>query len=34
VTGVIDFVVARVLDHLAVEHNLLPRWGADEVIAT
>lgn len=30
VTGVVDFVVARVLDHLAVEHNLLPRWGTDE----
>ncbi len=25
----IDFVVARVLDHLQVEHSLAPRWGAD-----
>lgn len=23
----IDFVVARVLDHLEIEHQLLPRWG-------
>lgn len=27
--GVVDFVVARILDHLGVEHDLLPRWGAD-----
>ncbi len=25
----VDFMVARVLDHLQVSHNLLPRWGAD-----
>lgn len=24
----VDFVVARVLDHLGVEHALMPRWGA------
>jgi 4-hydroxy-3-polyprenylbenzoate decarboxylase len=23
----VDFVVARVLDHLGVEHELMPRWG-------
>lgn len=23
----IDFVVARVLDHLGIEHSLMPRWG-------
>jgi 4-hydroxy-3-polyprenylbenzoate decarboxylase len=23
----VDFVVARVLDHLGVEHALMPRWG-------
>ncbi len=23
----IDFVVARVLDHLRIEHSLMPRWG-------
>jgi 4-hydroxy-3-polyprenylbenzoate decarboxylase len=25
----IDFIVARVLDHLGVKHQLLPRWGID-----
>lgn len=25
--GLVDFVVARVLDHLGVAHDLLPRWG-------
>lgn len=29
IDGVVDFVVARILDHLGVEHHLLPRWGAD-----
>lgn len=24
---VIDFIVARVLDHLNIEHDLTPRWG-------
>jgi 4-hydroxy-3-polyprenylbenzoate decarboxylase len=28
VDDVIDFMVARVLDHLKVPHELLPRWGA------
>lgn len=23
----VDFVVARILDHLGVEHGLVPRWG-------
>jgi 4-hydroxy-3-polyprenylbenzoate decarboxylase len=27
VDEVVDFVVARVLDHLGVEHRLMPRWG-------
>lgn len=27
VSDVVDFVVARILDHLNVEHDLLPRWG-------
>jgi 4-hydroxy-3-polyprenylbenzoate decarboxylase len=27
VDDIIDFMVARVLDHLAVPHTLLPRWG-------
>ena len=26
---VVDFVVARVLDHLGVAHALMPRWGGD-----
>ncbi len=28
VEALVDFVVARVLDHLEVDHELLPRWGA------
>lgn len=27
VAEVVDFVVARVLDHAGVHHDLLPRWG-------
>ncbi|MGB0126139.1 MAG: flavin prenyltransferase UbiX [Rhodocyclaceae bacterium] len=27
VEEVVDFVVARILDHLGVAHTLLPRWG-------
>lgn len=23
----IDFVVARILDHLGIEHQLCPHWG-------
>ena len=26
---IIDFVVARVLDQLGIEHDLQPRWGLD-----
>jgi len=26
----VDFVVARILDHIGVEHSLLPRWGLGE----
>ncbi|MEO8345326.1 MAG: flavin prenyltransferase UbiX [Betaproteobacteria bacterium] len=29
VADVVDFVVARVLDQLAVPHDLVPRWGED-----
>jgi len=29
IDDVIDFVVARILDQLDVEHSLLPRWGLD-----
>ncbi len=28
VQGVIDFVVARILDQLGIAHTLMPRWGA------
>ncbi|HZP91971.1 MAG TPA: flavin prenyltransferase UbiX [Burkholderiales bacterium] len=27
VADLVDFVVARVLDHLAIAHTLMPRWG-------
>ncbi len=30
ITGVVDTVVARVLDHLGVAHNLVARWQAEE----
>ena len=30
VAELIDFVVARVLDHLHIEHSLMPRWGMDD----
>ncbi len=29
VQDVVDFVVARILDHLGVAHALMPRWGAE-----
>ncbi len=29
VDELVDFVVARVLDHLEIPHALVPRWGAD-----
>ena len=29
VGDIVDFVVARVLDHLGVAHELVPRWGED-----
>jgi 4-hydroxy-3-polyprenylbenzoate decarboxylase len=30
INELVDFVVARVLDHLAIKHTLLPRWGETE----
>jgi 4-hydroxy-3-polyprenylbenzoate decarboxylase len=27
VQDLVDFVVARVLDHVNIQHNLIPRWG-------
>ncbi len=29
IDDLVDFVVARILDHLELEHNLLPPWQAD-----
>ncbi len=29
IDDLVDFVVARILDHLAIAHTLLPRWGDD-----
>jgi 4-hydroxy-3-polyprenylbenzoate decarboxylase len=29
VSDLVDFMVARILDHLDVAHALLPRWGTD-----
>lgn len=29
VDDLVDFIVARVLDHLGVEHALVPRWGGE-----
>jgi 4-hydroxy-3-polyprenylbenzoate decarboxylase len=28
IEDLVDFVVGRVLDHLGVEHSLVPRWGS------
>lgn len=30
IDGLVDFVVARILDRLGVAHALMPRWGAAE----
>lgn len=27
IDDLVDFIVARILDHMQVEHTLLPRWG-------
>lgn len=29
VEDLVDFVVARILDHLAIDHDLVPRWGEE-----
>ncbi len=31
IDDLVDFVVARILDHLEIEHTLLPRWGDEPV---
>jgi 4-hydroxy-3-polyprenylbenzoate decarboxylase len=33
VADIVDFVVARVLDHLGIAHALVPRWGDDREAA-
>jgi flavin prenyltransferase len=30
VEGVVDFIVARILDQLGIGHALMARWGADK----
>lgn len=32
VDDLVNFVVARILDHLHIEHNLIRRWGTDETV--
>ena len=29
VSDLVDFMVARIMDHLEVEHDLMPRWGEE-----
>ncbi len=29
IDDLVDFVVARILDHLAIPHTLIPRWGTE-----
>src|SRR5690606_7023828 len=29
ITELIDFIVARILDHLGIVQDLMPRWGED-----
>jgi len=31
VSDLVDFMVARVLDHLKIEHDLVPRWGMQKI---
>ena len=31
IEDVVDYMVARVLDHLELEHELMPRWGANRL---
>jgi 4-hydroxy-3-polyprenylbenzoate decarboxylase len=28
INELVDFIVARILDHLSIEHQLAPRWGS------
>jgi 4-hydroxy-3-polyprenylbenzoate decarboxylase len=29
ISDIVDFIVGRILDHLSVPHELIPRWGAE-----
>ena len=29
INGLVDFVIARILDHLHIDQSLMPRWGLD-----
>jgi 4-hydroxy-3-polyprenylbenzoate decarboxylase len=29
IEALIDFIVARILDHVGIEHQLLPQWGSE-----
>jgi 4-hydroxy-3-polyprenylbenzoate decarboxylase len=31
VGDLVDFMVARILDHLDIQHDLVPRWGMDPI---
>jgi len=31
INDLVDFVVARLLDHLGVDQKLMPRWGEDRL---
>jgi 4-hydroxy-3-polyprenylbenzoate decarboxylase len=33
IADLVDFIVARLLDHLDLPQNLMPRWGADRLAA-
>lgn len=30
ISDIIDFLVARILDHICIDHQLIPRWGIDD----
>jgi len=30
IDDIVDFIVARILDHLNVPHDLVDRWGLDD----
>lgn len=32
IAQIVDFVVARVLDHLDIAHDLMPRWGDEPIV--